>query len=183
MKKIFSFAILFGILMVFPSKTYSQVSAVKINAPTFIVGLINVELETALSPSFSMNLSGTAAPWGRLAVADNHFINYTFQPGFRYWFRGLYTGPFIGGHFTGTYTEASFKGKDYRGFAAGVGLSGGYAWMLTPRWNLELEVGLSAMGMFYDERPEGGVYPSKRLSDRKITLAPTKAGLNIVYLF
>lgn len=181
MKKIFYLPLLVAAFML-PSKSFSQVSAVKLNAAALFVGVINPEIETAISPSMSMNLSIIAYPWGKIPIKGNHFLNFTVQPGVRYWFQGLHTGVFAGAHATATYTEASFGNRDYRGAGVALGLSAGYAWMLAPRWNLELEVGGSVMYLRYDGRPIGGSYRG-RLASEKVLALPTKAGINIVYLF
>lgn len=182
MKKSFYITLL-TVIFILPSlQSSAQISAVKINAPALLVGVINPEIETAISPSMSMNLSVIAYPWGKIPIKGNHFLNFTVQPGIRYWFQGLHTGVFMGAHVTGTYTEASFGGSDYRGVGVALGISAGYAWMLAPRWNLELELGGSVMYLRYDGRPIGGSY-SGRLASTKVLPVPTKAGLNLVYLF
>lgn len=182
MKKLLFLPFIIVALMLLPTKSFSQVSAVKLNAPALLVGVINPEIETAISPSMSMNLALVVYPWGKIPIKGNHLLNFSVQPGVRYWFHGLHTGVFIGAHATATYTEISFRNKDYRAAGVGLGISAGYAWMLSPRWNLELELGGSAMYMRYDKRPVGGTYKG-RLANSRILPLPTKAGLNIVYLF
>lgn len=182
MKRIFFFSLITACFILPSTKSFSQVSAVKLNAPALLVGVINPEIETAVSPSVSINLALWAYPWGKIPVKKNHLLGFAAQPGVRYWFQGLHTGVFVGAHATGAYGEMAFKGKDYRGIALGLGISAGYAWMLAPRWNLELELGASAFYIRYDARKIGGAYTG-RLQSKKILPLPSKAGLNIVYLF
>ena len=76
------------------------------------------------------------------------------------------------------------KIKDFRyeGYAVGAGLAYGYAFALGTHWNLELEVGAGYVYTWFDR------FPCKECG-RKIDdgshhyFGPTKAAVNIVYLF
>ena len=76
------------------------------------------------------------------------------------------------------------KLKDFRyeGYAVGAGLAYGYAFALGTHWNLELEVGAGYVYTWFDR------FPCKECG-RKIDdgshhyFGPTKAAVNIVYLF
>ena len=74
--------------------------------------------------------------------------------------------------------------KDYRyeGWFAGAGIAYGYAWMLGKHWNLEAEIGVGYAYTRYDKYmcPRCG---SKVGSDHHNYFGPTKAAINLVYLF
>jgi len=93
----------------------------------------------------------------------------------------------VGGYNTSiSFLGSDFSGlKDYRyeGWFVGAGISYGYSWMLGYHWNLEAEIGLGYAFTKYDKYqcPKCG---GKIESDKDHHyVGPTKAALNIVYLF
>ncbi len=120
------------------------------------------------------------------------------QPEFRWWFCNRFAGHFIGlnaigiEYNVGGIDVGSFrmpgtdlrKLKDYRyeGWAVGAGLAYGYAFALWPHWNLEFQLGIGYAYTWYDR------FPCKECG-RKIDegthhyVGPTKAAVNLVYLF
>ena len=101
------------------------------------------------------------------------------------WLLESYMGGFIGMYGTaGTYSVGNLFGSKYRyeGEGYGVGLSVGKAYQIGRRWNLEWEVGAGAVWLAYDK------YLCKRCgdlvdSDYGWHFLPTRAALNLVYLF
>lgn len=80
-------------------------------------------------------------------------------------------------------TEFS-KLENYRfeGWFAGAGLSYGYAWMLGKHWNLEAQLGIGYAYSRYDQFQ--CIECGERLgSDSNHYFGPTKAAINLVYLF
>ena len=75
------------------------------------------------------------------------------------------------------------KNHRYQGYAVGAGLAYGYAIPLATHWNLELEAGIGYVYSWYD------MYQCKscgaKLADNESHhyFGPTKAAVNIVYLF
>ena len=71
----------------------------------------------------------------------------------------------------------------YQGWGAGAGIAYGYAWPVHRHWNIEAEIGFGWIYTRFDSYPcaECG---RKIDSDRPHNyVGPTKAALNIVYLF
>ena len=116
---------------------------------------------------------------------NRQFRNFYAAPGARYWLLESYMGGFIGMYGTaGMYSVGNLFGSKYRyeGEGYGVGLSVGKAYQIGRRWNLEWEVGAGAVWLAYDK------YLCKRCgdlvdSDYGWHFLPTRAALNLVYLF
>jgi hypothetical protein len=121
------------------------------------------------------------------------------QPEARYWFCNRFAGHFVGinalaqkyniggiNEFSGKLLGTDFsllKNHRYQGYAVGAGLAYGYAIPLATHWNLELEAGIGYVYSWYD------MYQCKscgaKLADNESHhyFGPTKAAVNIVYLF
>lgn len=169
--------------------------ALKTNLLYDATATINLGLEAGLAPKWSLDISGNFNGW---RIDDQTWKHWMLQPEARYWFCDRFNGHFvavhaIGGQFNwGHFKHASdFLGthfstlKDHRaqGWGVGGGIAYGYAWILNKHWNFEAEIGIGVIQTWYD------VYnclecSSKVASDKKHTYyGPTKAALNLVYLF
>lgn len=155
----------------------------------------NLGIEAALSTHWSLDVSGQINFW---TVNTHKWKHWLVQPEARYWFCERFAGHFLGFHALGgefnfghIKNNASFLGSDfskltdlrYQGWGAGAGIAYGYAWILGKHWNLEAELGVGWIYTRYDVFPctECG---SKLESDRNHHyFGPTKAALNLVYLF
>lgn len=71
----------------------------------------------------------------------------------------------------------------YQGWYAGAGLSVGYQWILSNRWNLEASIGGGWVHLFYDKAhaPKCGSLVSRNQEADYFGI--TKATISIVYLF
>ncbi|MDO4691652.1 MAG: DUF3575 domain-containing protein [Porphyromonadaceae bacterium] len=106
------------------------------------------------------------------------------QPGVRYWTLlannyGLFMGAFGIGEL---FKHGGFEDYPYyiQGYSVGAGASIGYAKVVTPNWNFELELGLGVVGRFYDRRD---VRTDRILNhNRDLTWALARFGVNLVYL-
>ena len=94
---------------------------------------------------------------------------------------GLFLGQQLtyGGYDLGSWT------RRYKGHAYGLGVSYGYAWMLSKRWNVALEAGV---GLYHtrDTRRDPTVsdWEDEYIYHyRRWTLAPTKLEVSFSYLF
>ncbi len=70
----------------------------------------------------------------------------------------------------------------YEGYLTGAGISYGYQWYLSPRWNLEAQFGFGYSYMHYKE------YECRQCGEQlgknhKHYFGPTKVGVSLVYLF
>jgi hypothetical protein len=174
----------------------AQEIALKTNALYWATATPNLGVEVALAPKWTLDLSGGYNPW---VFSDNtKWKHWLAQPEVRYWLCEKMGGHFFGFHLHGGQynignidTDFRLFGtdfsllKDYRfqGWFIRAGLGYGYAWMLGKHWNLETEIGLGYSYTRYDRYlcPECG----KKLEEGKEHhyLGPTKAALNLVYVF
>ena len=94
-------------------------------------------------------------------------------------------GHFLGQHLTYVGYDLGSRTRRYKGHAYGLGVSYGYAWMLSKRWNIALEAGV---GLFHTEDIRRDPTISDREDEyiyryRRWTLAPSKMELSFSYIF
>lgn len=208
MKRIF-FLIVFISAISFGSLK-AQDRAVRVNIPSFLLGNFNADLSYMVSDNFSVHIQGQVKPfdyklplpiklfylndknvgWSKLfdfSMID-HTINYTLQPGIRYWIKGVYNrGFFFGANaIASVYKLGGDKiDKSYRkGYALGGALSSGYSYELSKLFNIEFEVGV---GVYYNkynnflgDENNGNIFAGK-LSD--VRVLPSRFAISLVYLF
>lgn len=154
-----------------------------------------IALEVGTAPKWSLELGGQLNAW----KVDGHlWKHWMVQPEARYWFCNRFAGHFVGVHaLGGQYNVGHFnlpvkflgtdfrEFKDYRwqGWMAGAGVAYGYAWILDRHWNLEAELGL---GWIYTRHD---TYRCAKCGKKVNTnvphnyFGPTKAAINISYIF
>lgn len=119
----------------------------------------NLGLEAAVAPRWTIDLSGNLNAWN---FSDNRkWKHYLIQPEVRYWLCESFNGHFFGLHLHGgafnfgnVDTVVNLFGdtssERHEGWYYGAGLSYGYQWLLSRRWNLELSLGVGYVGSDYD---------------------------------
>ena len=181
--------IIFALLLLFAAtNSFAQKLAVKSNIPYIATGSPNIGLELGISQKFTLDVNYGINPF---TFGDNKkWKHWLAQPEMRYWFCERFYGHFIGLHAgVGEYNISNVKiptvnnSQDFRyeGWAAMGGFSYGYSWILGGRWNMEATLGIGLVYTDYKkfECPECG----KHLGEsNKTFIAPTKAGINIIYL-
>ena len=159
--------------------------------------IANVGAEFMLAPRWTLNLPISYNGW---SYPDREYIyrNATIQPEARFWFCESFIGPFVGMHVQGgAYNfgmipnNIKFLGNDfsqltnyrYQGYFGGGGVTVGTAIALGRSVNFELEIGFGYAYAVYDKfqcvdcgrKIETGVPVHY--------VGPTKAGINLVYVF
>ncbi len=174
----------------------AQKAALKSNLLYDATTTINLGLELALSPKWTLDLSSNYNGW---TFSDNRkWKHWMVQPEARYWFCNKMQGHFIGLHAMGgqynmgnidldfNFLGTNFsKLKDYRyeGWAVGAGLAYGYAWTLSKHWNLEAEIGLGWAYTRYDKFECKNCGEKVESDKSHHYVGPTKAAVNLVYVF
>ena len=180
----------------FISPAMAQKVAVKTNLLYDATSTINLGTEFGLSPKWTLDVSANYNPW---TYSNNKkWKHWLVQPEARYWFCNKMMGHFIGFHtIAGSYNignvnvDFKFLGtdfsklKDYRyeGWFVGAGVAYGYSWVLSKHWNLEAELGV---GYTYSKSDKFECAScGEKLEDDKTHhyVGPTKAALNLVYVF
>ena len=179
----------------FSNKLFAQDWAVKTNLLYDATTTINLGVETAVAEKWTIDLSGN---WNPFQFSDNKkWKHWMAQPEVRYWTCRKFGGHFFAAHLLGGQYNIGnidfipdFLGtpfselKDHRfeGWFAGAGIGYGYAWMLGKHWNLEAQLCIGAAYTAYDKYycPKCG---EKVGPGDHIYYGPTKAAINLVYLF
>lgn len=155
----------------------------------------NLGFEVALAPKWTFNASGQLNLW---SVRGEKWRHWLAQPEARLWLCRRFQGHFFGLHAIGGQYNVgnidwafNFLGNDfshlkdrrYEGWGAGAGIGYGYAWPVGRHWNVEAEIGIGWIYTRYDVFP-CATCGTKLATDRHHNyFGPTKAALNIEYLF
>ena len=199
MKRYLTLVVIF--LMASAVESSAQKVAVKTNGLYWTTATPNAGLEFAMAPRWTFELAGGYNPW-TLDKKDNvkakHFL---VTPEVRYWFCESFLGHFIG--INGNYTQFNISGiyipdvfykhseggyfldslqhARSQGWAAGAGITYGYAWPVSRRWNMEFTLGLGWWYTEYDrfESRTCGLF-QERVA--RHAFGPTDLGLSFIYL-
>ena len=177
------------------NKLSAQEWGVKTNLLYDATTSINLGIEKAVADKWTIELSGN---WNPFQFEDNKkWKHWLVQPDVRYWTCRKFGGHFLAGHlWGGQYNVGNidfipdFLGnnfsnlKDYRyeGWFAGAGIGYGYAWMLGKHWNLEAELGVGVAYTEFD-RVQCVKCGENKGAGNHLYVGPTKAAINLVYLF
>lgn len=175
---------------------WAQKAAIKTNL--FSDASLNVSLgmEVGLAPKWTFDIMGELNTW--TLSHDRRWKHWVLQPEARYWFCDHFSGHFLGAHIHGgKYNIGGFNGrvhflgtdarklKDarYQGWFIGAGVAYGYAWILNRHWNLEAEIGFGYSYTRYDKYPCAKCGTKLETNKPHHYVGPTKAAINLVYLF
>ena len=173
---------------------HGQNVAVKTNLLYDAAANVNLGVEVGLARRWSFDLSGDYNKW---SVNNHKWKHWMVQPEARYWFCDRFVKHFIALHALGgefnvgnIKNNIKFLGTDfsnltdhrYQGWGVGAGIAYGYALPIGYHWNLEFELGVGYVYLDYD-RFECKNCGRKVGSNNHHYVGPTKAAVNLVYLF
>lgn len=174
----------------------AQEIALKTNLLSDGVLNMNAGAEIGLSPRWTMDVSGEFNGW--TLSHGRRWKHWAVQPEARYWLCDHFSGHFFGVHVHGgQYNIGGIDGKinlfgtdarklkdsRYQGWFVGAGVAYGYAWILGRNWNLEAEIGFGYSYTRYDRFSCIGCGKKIEAGKTHLYLGPTKAAVNLVYLF
>lgn len=194
MKLKFYIPLLLGLIFSFGVK--AQNLAVKTNLLYDATATVNAGVEVGLAPKWTLDVSGNFNGWDM--SHNRKWKHWMVQPEARYWFCDRFAGHFLGFHAHGGQYNIGhldngikFLGTDfsqltdyrYQGWFVGGGLAYGYAWILGRHWNLEAEIGIGYSYTRSDKYECAGC--GEKVEDDKTHhyFGPTKAAINLVYVF
>ena len=174
-----------------------QKAAVKTNLLYDIAAYTaNLGVEIGLAPRWTLDVSANYNGW---TLSDNRrWKHWVVQPEARYWLCDRFAGHFFGLHahggqfnIGGLKNGISFLGSDfsklenrrYQGWLAGAGIAYGYSWSLGKHWNLEAEIGLGYIYTRFDTYPCADCGRKIAEDGSHHYVGPTKAAINLVYMF
>ncbi len=183
-------------LLLFTPKAEGQEVALKSNLLYDAAATVNAGIEIGLAPRWTLDLSGNYNGW---TIQDTkRWKHWLAQPEARYWFCDRFSGHFIALHaLGGQYNFGGWNGgynflgtdlrklrdKRYQGWLVGAGIAYGYTWILGRHWNMEGEVGIGYAYTHFDTYP-CATCGTKVYSDKSHHyVGPTKAAINLVYVF
>lgn len=160
----------------------AQYSAVRINALSIATGTLNAGVDVAFSPRWSAEGS---VYWNPVKTSSFRSQAYGFSAGVRHWRFEPHVGAFIGIHNTTAFYDVGGRKEHHKGWLTGVGVSYGYSWILSTRWNLTAEFGA---GCFYmkDRKQRYEIDDNEDIyirRHRRIVIAPSRAEISLSYLF
>ena len=177
------------------SEVKAQDEAIKTNILSDAFMNVNLGIEAGVARHWSIDLSGDFNVWDLSRGRKRK--HWLVQPEVRYWLCEALGGHFFGLHaIAGQYnighldTDFKFLGTDfgkfkdsrYQGWAGGLGVAYGYAWLLGRHWSLEGEIGAGWIRAEYDKFECEGC--GRRVGKgRHDYFGPTKASVNLVYVF
>lgn len=177
------------------NKLSAQQWAIKSNLLYDATTSMNLGVETSVAEKWTIELSGN---WNPFQFAENKkWKHWLVQPEVRYWTCRKFGGHFFAAHlWGGQYNVGNISGLPdflgtnfsqlerfrYEGMFAGAGIGYGYAWMLGKHWNLEAQLGIGYAYTRFDKFKcvECG---EKLGNGDHHYFGPTKAAINLVYLF
>ena len=174
----------------------AQKVAVKTNVVYDATANINAGLEFGLAKRWTLDVSGNLNVWDM--SNGRKWKHWLAQPELRYWLCDRFAGHFFalhlhGGQYNvgGLKNGIKFLGTDFsklgdyrfQGWFVGAGIAYGYTWILGKHWNLEAELGFGYSYTNYDTFECAGC--GKKVEEGKDHhyVGPTKAAINLVYLF
>lgn len=197
MKKTFAIivAALF-LMMAHVTDLRAQKVAIKTNLLYDVTATVNAGVEVALAPRWTLDVSGNFNGW--TMPQERRWKHWLVQPEARYWFCDRFSGHFLGVHLhSGQYNvggldnNISFLGSDfsglgdyrYQGWFVGAGVAYGYTVILGRHWNMEFEIGAGYAYTRFDQFNCAGCGRKINEDMNHHYFGPTKAAINLVYVF
>lgn len=181
----------YGLLTVFlllagslTSCLHAQFYSVQTNTLKLATTTINVEGSMLVGTHWTLNMGFSYNPWN---FGDTRKMkHFLLEPGARYWFWQAYAGNFIsmyamGARFNVAWDKMLDGPYRYQGWGYGAGMTYGRSWLISKRWNMEVEAGLGLLVTPYSK------YRCEHCGDKVKSgtwFVPTpKLAVNLVYLF
>lgn len=177
------------------SAVHAQQFALKTNLLFDATATVNLGAELKVAPRWSIDLSGNLNAWD--FSNGRRWKHWMAQPELRYWLCDATAGHFFAIHaLTGQFNFghlpfardiaglnlSALRDHRYQGWAYGGGIGYGYSWIFGRHWSLEAEIAVGYIFAKYDEFECEGC--GRRTGNgHKGFFSPTKAALNLVYVF
>lgn len=174
---------------------HGRETALKTNLLYDATATVNLGIEQAVAPKWSVDLSANLNAWNMHDGA--RWKHWLVQPEARYWFCQALDGHFLAFHLVGGqynighWTDGGLWGikvnklaaNRYQGWFLGAGVGYGYTWMLSKHWNLEAEIAVGYAFSRYDRFECENCGREVESGRNHHYVGPTKAAISLVYLF
>lgn len=172
-------------LMVGAMTCRGQVVAIKSNLLYDATTTLNLGMEFGISDRVTLDVSGNYNPW---RLGDYRLKQGLIQPEIRYWPCHKFYRHFFGAHglyakynVGGLFFNDNMRHNRYQGHLFGVGISYGYHWVLSGRWNLEAAIGIG-YARLSDQKYPLAACGERLKSESRNYFGPTKAAISIIYV-
>lgn len=184
------FFLVFLALLASLSGVFAQKMAIKNNLFYDATATPNLAVETALGRKTTLELG---AGLNLFNFSDTKKAkHWLVQPELRWWMCDVFNGHFFGVHAHGAQFNVggwdipvgrleNFKDHRYQGYLYGGGISYGYQWLLSSRWNIELSLGGGFARIHYDKYP-CATCGTKTDEGKYNYLGVTKSALSLIYI-
>lgn len=155
--------------------------SIKTNIPAWALVVANFAAEYRFADHWSVELPLYYSSW--TTARTYRFRTFALQPSLRYWLAPEWKGHFFGVHLTGgsfnISTDTKTRYQDVNGMY-GVGIDYGYAFRLSERWGLELNLGAGLIHTRYNSYYN--IDNGARFDTRtKNYWGVTRCGISIIY--
>lgn len=162
------------------SMVYAQHIGVSTNALYWATVTPNASVHFRTSQKTSVNLEVAAHPYISVNGYGLRFVN--FSPEVRFWFgRNGIARPFWGVAAQSALYSGQWEDNNHKGSLIGGGLTIGYNWTLSERFNLEVTAGAGVMYIRDTSTPIYSEGTPQPVRGGLITPAPIKLGVNFIY--
>lgn len=166
------------LLGIFVSKTNAQRIALKTNVLYDATLSPNIGIEFRTSRHFSMGIDILGNP----VNIGKYKLNFVGIEGEgRYWFSRAMTRHFVGVMGWAENHDFRFNTKRHYGDAFAAGITYGYVWPISKRFNMEATIGAGVIH-YRDTKWTNGDERPKSPNNTNTVLAPIKAGIIFTYI-
>ncbi|ANF53195.1 hypothetical protein A0O34_14910 [Chryseobacterium glaciei] len=174
---------------------------VKVNAPFLPIGILNAGLEHQISKKYTVQADVFISPWKSFAGHElqNYSVSlegrYYFNEAFKHWYIGAniaasaFTlqkwsywsdGEFINEHNGDLLVYSNLYQK---GYSIALGITGGYQFQLSDRWNMDIYATVGTSQGFYKgyDRTTGKRYDVAEKYNKSGEILPYRGGIMISY--
>lgn len=175
---------------------------VKGNALFLPIGIFNLGIEKQISPKYTLQGDVFISPWKSFAGHELQFYSVSAEG--RYYFKEAFKNWYVGANVAVAAYKASkwnywndsvFQKDDgeylmnsnlyQKGYSIMLGVTGGYQFQLSDRWNLDLYATIGTSQSFYKgyDRTTGKRYDSAEKLNKSGEIIPYRGGVMISYKF
>lgn len=156
----------------------AQLVTIRTNMADWVTASPNLSAGFTISSRFSIDMSVTASPF---RIRDDlYFRHLRLQPELKYWLATPLAKHYAG--ITAFYSiyDVGYRKRGYFGDSYAAGLTYGYSWIISRRWNFELSAGIGAVHYRIARYTPGKAHPQPDETGWRI--APVKLGISFVYV-
>lgn len=184
--RLFPYLLLAFVILNTTTSAYAQRLAVKTDVAKLALTIPNIEAELVTSRRTSLSI-GTYYGFQMYGMKDAEFFG--IQPEFRYWYAGQpMIREYVGVGALMMRYDFTCKHKRYKADCIGIGGTFGYAYLISPRWNIEGYFGFGLVEfsqrqyLITDKMDDVLTFSDKDTHVTGYRILPTKIGISLSYI-